>query len=92
MQQNMLRVSPSTLFAPNEADIRRGVENLGFLSTVIEAYNYHRILRTSPDDWWFTILQKIGLSINSYKSTEAVCTTFVDFHEKIQLVFGMLSY
>ena len=29
----------------------------GLLSTIVEAYDMHYNLRTSPDDWWYHIIQ-----------------------------------
>ena len=38
----------------------------GLLSTIVEAYDMHYNLRTSPDDWWYHIIQTGNL--NSYYS------------------------
>ena len=35
----------------------------GLLSTIVEAYDKHYNLRTSPDDWWYHIIQTGKLKI-----------------------------
>ena len=54
----------------------------GLLSTIYEAYGRHFILRTSPDDWWYTITQTIALAIESNSFNEKVRRFFVDFYGK----------
>ena len=46
--------------------------NVGFLSTVLEAYNQHYNLRTSPEDWWYTIVQTIAIAIDNNSRNEEV--------------------
>ena len=55
--------------------------NAGLLSTVLEAYSNHYNLRTSPEDWWYTIIQTITLAI--YKSAKKPeVQKFFDQHDE----------
>ena len=38
--------------------------DFGFFTAVYEAYNNHWTLRTTPEDWWFTIIRTVALAID----------------------------
>ena len=52
----------------------------GLFSTIAEAYNKHYNLRTGPEDWWYTIIQTVSLSIQENFINDEVKKFFVD-HE-----------
>merc|ERR1712012_240661 len=54
----------------------------GFLSTVYEAYSNHYNLRTSPEDWWYTIIQTVALAIDDNSKSDAVRKLFVQHEGK----------
>ena len=54
----------------------------GFLSTIYEAYSNHYNLRTSPEDWWYTIIQTIALAIDENFKSDAVRNFFVQHEGK----------
>jgi len=54
----------------------------GFLSTVYEAYSNHYNLRTSPEDWWYTIIQTVALAIDDNSKSDAVRKFFVQHEGK----------
>jgi len=51
--------------------------NYGFFSAVFESYNNHWTLRTSPEDWWYSIIHRIALAIDRHSTNEAVREFFV---------------
>merc|ERR1719233_1296459 len=56
--------------------------NYGFLSTILKSYNNHWTLRTSPEDWWYTIIYKISLAIDKHSTVETVRKFFVSHEGK----------
>ena len=38
-------------------NVTNPAHDAGLLSTIVEAYDRHFNLRTSPDDWWYHIIQ-----------------------------------
>ena len=57
----------------------------GLLSSVYEAYNRHYNLRTSPEDWWYTIIQTVALAIDKHSKNEQVRKFFVQHERKKEL-------
>ncbi len=55
-------------------------ENNGFFSAALTAYNKHWKLRTSPDDWWFTVIKRVTHAIEANSEKNAVRKMFVN-HE-----------
>jgi len=60
-------------------------EDKGFFSTVIEAYNNHWVLKTSPEDWWFCITHKVAKAIDKHANTPEVRKFFVQHEGKKDL-------
>jgi len=54
----------------------------GLLSTVLDAYNEHFILRTGPDDWWATIITTVSLAIDNNAKKNEVRKFFVTHEGK----------
>jgi len=57
----------------------------GFFNTVLSAYAHHWGLRTSPDDWWFTIVRRVALAIDSNSEKDSIKDFFVDHEGKKEL-------
>merc|ERR1712170_72987 len=57
----------------------------GILSTVYEAYSNHYNLRTSPEDWWYTIIQTVALAIDDHSKYDAVRKFFVQHEGKKEI-------
>ena len=51
---NKVRILGST-----DGKVREGASDFRFFTTVYEAYNNHWTLRTTPDDWWHTIIRTV---------------------------------
>merc|ERR1719341_509763 len=58
----------------------------GFFATVKTAYNNHYILKTGPEDWWYTIAQKVALAIDNNTKKQEVRDFFVSHEGKKSLV------
>jgi len=56
--------------------------NFGFFSAVLESYRNHWTLRTSPEDWWYSIIYKIALAIDKHSTNETVRKFFVSHEGK----------
>lgn len=54
----------------------------GFFSSVLEAYNNHWNLRSSPDDWWYCVIRRIALAIDKNAQKPSVRHLFVDHKGK----------
>ena len=54
----------------------------GLLSTIVEAYDRHFNLRTSPDDWWNIIARNVAQSLDENGDKNPVKDFFVDHEEK----------
>jgi len=59
--------------------------NYGFFSAVYECYNNHCTLRTSPEDWWYSIIYKVALAIDKHSTNETVRKFFVSHEGKKRL-------
>jgi len=57
----------------------------GFFNTVLSAYAHHWGLRTSPDDWWFTIVRRVALAIDNNSEKDSIKDFFVDHEGKKEL-------
>jgi len=57
----------------------------GFFNTILSAYAHHWGLRTSPDDWWYTIVRRVALAIDNNSKKESVKDFFVDHEGKKEL-------
>merc|ERR1719336_1734088 len=57
----------------------------GLLSTIYEAYGNHYNLRTGPEDWWYTIIQTVALSIDENSKSDKVRQFFVQHEGKKEL-------
>ncbi|KAJ7374211.1 hypothetical protein OS493_007284 [Desmophyllum pertusum] len=51
--------------------------DIGLLSAVLTAYNNHWKLRTSPDDWWFSVIKRVASAIDKNAKKESVRKMFV---------------
>ena len=56
--------------------------NCGLFSAVLTAYNNHWKLRTSPDDWWFSVIRRVACEIDKNTTKEAVRKMFVEHEGK----------
>lgn len=56
--------------------------DIGFLSTLLHAYNNHMVVRTTPEDWWITISQKIAVEIDKKANDQSVRKFFVQHEGK----------
>jgi len=56
--------------------------DIGFLSTLLHAYNNHMVVRTTPEDWWITITQKIAIDIDKNANDPKVRKFFVQHEGK----------
>ena len=52
-------------------------KDMGLFATILTAYNNHWILKTSPDDWWTTIIQTISIAIQQ-NSADASLKDFLN--------------
>ena len=57
----------------------------GFFNTILSAYAHHWDLRTSPDDWWYTIVRRVALAIDNNSKKDSVRDFFVDHEGKKEL-------
>jgi len=56
--------------------------NFGFFSTILERYNNHWALQTSPEDWWYSVIYKIALAIDNNSTNKQVRKYFVSHEGK----------
>eukprot|EP00090_Calanus_glacialis_P013052 TRINITY_DN21665_c0_g1_i1.p1 TRINITY_DN21665_c0_g1~~TRINITY_DN21665_c0_g1_i1.p1 ORF type:complete len:394 (-),score=70.09 TRINITY_DN21665_c0_g1_i1:56-1237(-) len=61
----------------------------GFFSTIYDAYANHWVLKTTPEDWWFTLIRKVALDIDAYADTQVVKDFFVDHDGKKELIVDL---
>eukprot|EP00092_Neocalanus_flemingeri_P054464 GFUD01064139.1.p1 GENE.GFUD01064139.1~~GFUD01064139.1.p1 ORF type:complete len:365 (+),score=90.31 GFUD01064139.1:146-1240(+) len=66
-------------------------QDKGFYSTVLKAYNNHWVLKTSPEDWWFCITQKIAMAIDKNAKKTEVRQFFVEHEGKKTLTVSVGS-
>merc|ERR1712226_436312 len=59
--------------------------NKGLFSTIIQCYNNHWILRTGPEDWWYTFIQKVAVAVDQNAKKESVRRFFVQHEGKKKL-------
>ena len=59
--------------------------DVGFLAALLCAYNNHWLLKTSPEDWWITIVQKVTMAIDEKANDPSVKQFFVSHEGKKQL-------
>lgn len=57
-------------------------KDLGFLETVLMAYNHHWNLRTSPEDWWYCVISRVARAIHENSKKESVRKMFVEHEGK----------
>jgi len=60
--------------------------DIGFFDTLLTAYNNHWVLKTTPEDWWLTISQKIAMTIDREANHPNVRSFFVNHEGKKRLV------
>ena len=66
-------------------NVREGAGDFGFFTAVYEAYNNHWALRTTPEDWWFTIIRTVALAIDENSKNPKVRSFFVQHEGKKEL-------
>jgi len=54
----------------------------GFFSAVMGAYNNHWALKTTPEDWFYTIIQKVAKAVDDNSKENEVRQFFVDHEVK----------
>ena len=57
----------------------------GFFNTILSAYAHHWGLRTSPDDWWYTVVRRAALAIDNNANKDSVRDFFVSHEGKKEL-------
>ncbi|XP_001635316.2 uncharacterized protein LOC5515145 [Nematostella vectensis] len=57
-------------------------EDVGIFAAIVTAYNYHWILRTCPEDWWFCVIKKVSQAIDNHSKEQTVRTFFVNHEGK----------
>jgi len=62
-------------------DLVRQNGDYGFFSAVMEAYNNHWTLVTTPEDWFYTIIQKVAKAVDDHSKRPEVRKFFVDHTE-----------
>ncbi len=62
---------------------------MGFFDTVLAAYNNHWTLRTCPEDWWYSIVQKVARAIDNNSKSEKIRKFFVDHEGKKELTVNV---
>jgi len=66
-----------------------GIQDKGLFSTIFNAYSNHWSLKTTPDDWWFTIIRKVALDIDKTSKEREVRDFFVSHEGKKELVVDL---
>ena len=61
----------------------------GFFSTIFQAYKRHWVVKTTPEDWWFTIIRQVALEVDNYSDKKAVKDFFVSHEGKKELVVNL---
>jgi len=79
---NRIHVGQKTPVLGSSNDLLRTNGNYGFFSTILESYNNHWTLRTSPEDWWYSIIYKIALAIDHHSTNKRVRKFFVSHEGK----------
>ena len=54
----------------------------GLFAAIFTAYSHHYKLRTSPDDWWFCVINQVARAIDQNAQKESVRQMFVDHEGK----------
>jgi len=80
--RNRIHVGQKTPVLGSSNDLVRTNGNYGFFSTILESYNNHWTLRTSPEDWWYSIIYKIAVSIDKHSTNNTVRKFFVSHEGK----------
>ena len=63
---------PKHKFLLGSKDVVQYESDIGFLATLLYAYNNHMVVRTTPEDWWITITQKIAVEIDKKAKNQLV--------------------
>jgi len=61
----------------------------GFFSTIFQAYKNHWVLKTTPEDWWFTIIRQVALAVDKHADKQKVRDFFVSHEGKKELVVNL---
>ena len=73
------------ILGSKDGKVREGAGDFGFFTAVYECYNNHWTLRTTPDDWWFTIIRTVALAIDENAGNRRVRNFFVNHAGKKEL-------
>ena len=63
----------------------RGLD-LGFFNAIYQCYNQHWALKTTPEDWWYTIIRTVAIAIDVNSKDDKVRKFFVNHEGKKELV------
>jgi len=87
-------IGSKTTAIGSDEEVSVAYYDAGLLSTVLDAYNNHFVLRTSPDDWWATIITTISLAIDDNAKKPQVRDFFVAHQGKktLSVVVGPEVY
>jgi len=80
------KVARGKFFEIGTSEIVYESKNKGLFATILDAYNNHWILKTSPEDWWFTISQKVAMTIDENAEEPEVRRFFVSHEGKKELI------
>ena len=61
------------------------IGNCGLFGAVFTAYNNHWKLRTSPDDWWFSVIKRVACAIETNAEKTSVRKMFVNHEGKKEI-------
>ena len=73
------------ILGSKNSKVREAAGDFGFFTAVYEAYNNHWALRTTPEDWWFTIIRTVALAIDENAKSPKVRDFFVNHDGKKEL-------
>ena len=73
------------ILGSKNSKVREAAGDFGFFTAVYEAYNNHWALRTTPEDWWFTIIRTVALAIDDNSNSPKVRSFFVNHNGKKEL-------
>merc|ERR1712226_118996 len=87
LQNDEKTFTKTPVLGSNENAIDTG--NKGLFSTIIQCYNNHWVLRTGPEDWWYTFIQKVAVAVDQNAKKESVRKFFVQHEGKKKLTVSV---
>ena len=65
---------------------RKGAGDYGFFTAIYESYNNHWALKTTPDDWWYTIIRTVAIAIDKKSKEDSVRQFFAKVQDLVRWV------